>query len=141
MCEDVENVEREARLDRIVAYLHARYQDLAQRGDLNGAEQAELRDLMLHGFDKPVKAKRPPKPCDAARMETDSAANCGVRAMTDGETSNIKVTKLPPGKAYGADDLRNWASRRAAGRSGVFDNEGFKKQRKVAKKLRAEPLK
>ena len=31
MCEDVENVEREARLDRIVAYLHARYQDLVAR--------------------------------------------------------------------------------------------------------------
>jgi hypothetical protein len=29
------------------------------------------------------------------------------------------IRKLPPGKAIGADDLRYWAMRRNAGRSGV----------------------
>jgi hypothetical protein len=57
MCEEVENVEREAHLDWIVAYLYARHQHLAQRGGLNAAEESELRDLMLHGFDKPVRPK------------------------------------------------------------------------------------
>jgi len=31
---------------------------------------------------------------------------------------NVPITKLPPGKAFGADDLTNWALRRAAGKSG-----------------------
>ena len=31
---------------------------------------------------------------------------------------NVPITKLPPGKALGADDLTNWALRRSAGRSG-----------------------
>jgi hypothetical protein len=31
----------------------------------------------------------------------------------------VKITKLPPGEAIGARDLRTWASRRAAGRAGV----------------------
>ena len=31
----------------------------------------------------------------------------------------FKITKLPPGKAYGADDLRKWSDNRATGRSGV----------------------
>ena len=31
---------------------------------------------------------------------------------------NVPITKLPPGKAHGADDLTNWALRRAAGKSG-----------------------
>ena len=31
---------------------------------------------------------------------------------------NVPITKLPPGKALGADDLANWAVRRAGGRSG-----------------------
>jgi hypothetical protein len=57
MREEVEHVEREAHLDRIVAYLYARYQHLAQRRGLNVAEESELRDLTLHGFDKPVRPK------------------------------------------------------------------------------------
>jgi hypothetical protein len=39
------------------------------------------------------------------------------------------VTICPPGKAIGADDLRNWASRRLGGKSGVFN-------RKEAKRLK-----
>jgi len=31
---------------------------------------------------------------------------------------NVPITKLPPGKALGADDLTTWALRRAGGRSG-----------------------
>jgi len=33
--------------------------------------------------------------------------------------SDVKITKLPPGKALGADDLRRWAHQRLRGRSGV----------------------
>lgn len=33
--------------------------------------------------------------------------------------SEIKITHCPPGAALGADDLRHWASRRLAGRSGM----------------------
>lgn len=31
----------------------------------------------------------------------------------------VQITKLPPGKAIGADDLQQWAFRRAEGKSGV----------------------
>lgn len=34
----------------------------------------------------------------------------------------VKITKLPPGKAYGSDDLRAWSSNRAVGASGVKPN-------------------
>jgi hypothetical protein len=34
--------------------------------------------------------------------------------------ASVEVTKLPPGKAQGADDLMNWSRRRAVGRSGVI---------------------
>jgi len=43
--------------------------------------------------------------------------------------SEIKITKCPPGAAYGADDLQNWAKRRLAGRSGI---RMTKKKRKAA---------
>ncbi len=33
----------------------------------------------------------------------------------------MAFTKLPPGKALGADDLRQWAQRRNAGQSGVLN--------------------
>ena len=32
---------------------------------------------------------------------------------------NVQITKLPPGKAYGADDLTNWAARRVGGQYGT----------------------
>lgn len=32
---------------------------------------------------------------------------------------NVPITKLPPGKALGADDLTKWAHRRAIGSSGT----------------------
>jgi len=47
----------------------------------------------------------------------------------------MKIKRLPTGKAYGADDLNNWSSRRATGKYGVFDGKEFRKQRKRAKKL------
>ena len=31
----------------------------------------------------------------------------------------VEITKCPPGKAKGADDLKTWGHRRAAGQSGV----------------------
>jgi len=34
----------------------------------------------------------------------------------------VKITKLPPGKAIGADDLQQWSRQRNAGRSGVPDD-------------------
>jgi site-specific recombinase XerD len=34
----------------------------------------------------------------------------------------IKITKLPPGKAIGAEDLQNWSRQRNAGRSGTRDD-------------------
>jgi hypothetical protein len=34
-------------------------------------------------------------------------------------TIMVTITKLPPGKARGADDLQRWGTRRLAGRSGV----------------------
>ena len=47
----------------------------------------------------------------------------------------VIVTKLPPGEAYGARDLQNWAERRKAGKFGVFDRKAHKKQRKLAKAM------
>jgi len=47
----------------------------------------------------------------------------------------VDIKKLPPGKAYGADDLTNWASRRLSGRSGVYDRGEVKGQEKWAKQL------
>jgi hypothetical protein len=41
----------------------------------------------------------------------------------------IKITKLPPGKAIGADDLQRWAHQRLRGRSGVPLS---KRERKIA---------
>lgn len=35
---------------------------------------------------------------------------------------NVPITKLPPGKAYGADDLQRWAMNRASGHYGTGDN-------------------
>lgn len=57
-------------------------------------------------------------------------------AATEQE-STVKITKLPPGKAIGADDLQRWSRQRNAGRSGAPDDwlleqrlHGQKKRRK-----------
>jgi len=42
----------------------------------------------------------------------------------------VKIKKLPPDKAIGADDLQIWARRRNAGLSGVPDYRQRKKQRR-----------
>jgi hypothetical protein len=47
--------------------------------------------------------------------------------------SDVKITVLPPGKAYGADDLRQWAGRRAAGYAGVHAAPTSKKGKAQAK--------
>jgi hypothetical protein len=51
------------------------------------------------------------------------------------DKSEVKVTKLPPGKAFGADDQQNWAQRRSADTAGVYDRKAARKQRKRAKEL------
>ena len=40
-----------------------------------------------------------------------------------GHVSDVVITVLPPGRAYGCDDLQNWAGRRAAGYAGVRPSE------------------
>lgn len=46
-----------------------------------------------------------------------------VRVASDKNTpidyGNIPIKKLPPGKAFGADDLTRWSHRRATGRWGT----------------------
>ena len=44
--------------------------------------------------------------------------------------TEIKIKKCPPGRAYGADDLRKWAKQRMSGGSGVPIS---KRARKFAK--------
>lgn len=58
--------------------------------------------------------------------------------VVNGQLVEVKV--LPPGKAFGADDLKNWSYRRARGRSGVFDKKALKKQRQRARKLGVKPF-
>lgn len=36
---------------------------------------------------------------------------------------NVPITKLPPGRAYGADDLQRWSMNRAVGASGTSSNK------------------
>lgn len=61
----------------------------------------------------------------------------GARTQTPGQQSDIPIpiTQLPAGKAYGADDIKNWSNRRKEGKSGVYDVKGIKKQRRRAKEL------
>jgi hypothetical protein len=44
----------------------------------------------------------------------------------------VEIKKLPPGEAFGARDLQNWAHRRMRGKAGVFDKKALHKQRKRA---------
>jgi hypothetical protein len=51
------------------------------------------------------------------------------------EYDSRKTKILKPGVAYGANDIKNWSSRRAGGRGGVSDTRADKKQRKRALEL------
>jgi hypothetical protein len=60
---------------------------------------------------------------EAARREITQAHDralekAQVRIAADG----TKITVFKPGKAQGADDMRDWAQRRNVGRAGVRDN-------------------
>ena len=39
------------------------------------------------------------------------------------EYEGVPIKKLPPGKAYGADDLTRWSQRRLVGRAGTGSTE------------------
>ncbi len=51
-----------------------------------------------------------------------------------------KITKLPPGKALGADDLHEWASRRAVGQAGVYVSQDERKQQQIRTRTRSQYL-
>jgi hypothetical protein len=51
----------------------------------------------------------------------------------------VKVTKLPPGRALGAGDLHYWSSNRLAGRAGTFNKWDHKRQQKQKAKDRKGP--
>lgn len=42
-----------------------------------------------------------------------------TRKIEPVDYGDFPITKLPPGKAFGADDLTRWSHRRALGRSGM----------------------
>jgi hypothetical protein len=42
-----------------------------------------------------------------------------MKDRTPIDYGNVPITKLPPGRALGADDMTNWSHRRSGGRSGV----------------------
>jgi hypothetical protein len=48
----------------------------------------------------------------------------------------VKITKLPPGKAMGADDLQRWSRQRNAGRSGVSEDRREEKRLQEQKQRR-----
>jgi len=52
----------------------------------------------------------------------------------------IRITKLPPGKAIGADDLQNWSRQRNAGRSGTRDDRLEEKRLRKQKRWREKRL-
>jgi hypothetical protein len=52
----------------------------------------------------------------------------------------VKITKLPPGKAKGADDLQRWSRQRTAGRSGVPDERKEEKRLHQQKQRREKWL-
>jgi hypothetical protein len=43
----------------------------------------------------------------------------GMSTPKSDRAQGVKITKCPPGKALGADDLTTWAQRRATGKVGV----------------------
>ena len=48
----------------------------------------------------------------------------------------FKITKCPPGRALGADDLQRWARQRNVGRSGVPDKSDSKIERGLSKRAK-----
>jgi hypothetical protein len=52
----------------------------------------------------------------------------------------VEITVLPPGRAQGCDDLRQWGKRRLVGKSGVWDKKDRKKKNKREQRLMARPL-
>jgi hypothetical protein len=52
----------------------------------------------------------------------------------------VKITKLPPGEAIGADDLQNWSRQRNAGRSGTRDDRQELKWLQKQKRRRKKSL-
>lgn len=85
----------------------------------------------------PLSARYPEKKWASARKETSIsrisaggylwkkvAINGGMMKKNESiDISGIKITKLPPGKAFGADDLSRWSARRAGGRFGTGSAE------------------
>jgi hypothetical protein len=49
------------------------------------------------------------------------------------------VTRLAPGKAFGADDLSNWSKRRTVGKACVFDQAGSRSKRSAPRSSAGEP--
>jgi hypothetical protein len=52
----------------------------------------------------------------------------------------VKITKLPPGKAIGADDLQNWSRQRNAGRSGTRHDRQEEKRLRQQRRRRQKWL-
>jgi hypothetical protein len=58
-------------------------------------------------------------------------------ALWENETMEPpKITKLPPGKALGADDLQNWSRRRIVGKSGVSEISERKQEKYLKKRAK-----
>lgn len=70
--------------------------------------------------------KTRPRPPDKATMRAEAEA--AFRQWSG-------ATKLPPGNAEGADDLRAWGHRRAAGRSGVPEYRDYRLRCTVCRKV------
>jgi hypothetical protein len=52
--------------------------------------------------------------------------------------SEVQITRCPPGRALGCDDLQQWASRRSAGLSGTFVSKHEREQKQKRFKDRAD---
>jgi hypothetical protein len=53
------------------------------------------------------------------KQRNETYGRSGERGSDEVSDNEVKVTKCPPGRALGCDDLQRWASSRSAGRSGV----------------------
>lgn len=51
--------------------------------------------------------------------------------------SDVTVTILPPGRAYGCDDLQKWARRRNAGAFGTLNAKQEKAEKRKLKRWKA----
>ena len=80
--------------------------------------------LVLSARPKVQSARRPVEgrsvPCPRLNRSSEPAdAEKKGEEMSD----EVKVTVLPPGRAEGCDDLRQWGSRRLVGKAGVWDKK------------------